>query len=259
MSRPSRAPPGLHPRDVGPESRKRKAWARGASTRVEATFGFIDLAGFTALTEAQGDVDAADVATRFAELTRAALGVGDRLIKTIGDAVLVTSPTPGAALELIDRLLTSTTSERTMPALRAGLHHGPAIERDGDVFGATVNLAARVAAEAYAGEVLVTEPIAAVAREQGLPVVEIGPVALKNVSEATVLSSLGFMVGATESAIDPVCQAIVDRRAAAGSLVYQHTTHWFCSLTCAAAFASNPQWHVANHVRRARDERNVGR
>jgi class 3 adenylate cyclase/YHS domain-containing protein len=225
---------------------------RGPSRRIEATFGFIDLAGFTALTEAHGDFDAADVATRFAELARAALAPRDRLIKTIGDAVLLTSPTPETALALVDRLLSSTTSEKTLPALRAGLHHGPAIERDGDVFGAAVNLTARVAAEAYAGEVLVTEAIAAVAREQGLPVVEIGLVALKNVGQATALSSIGFMVGAIESAVDPVCQAIVDRRAAAGQLCYQQTAYWFCSLACAAAFASNPQWHVSNRVRARR-------
>jgi class 3 adenylate cyclase/YHS domain-containing protein len=252
MSRPSRAPPGLRRRETQPDSRRRGLPDRAPSRRIEATFAFVDIAGFTALTEAHGDFDAADIATRLTELTRAALGLDDRLVKTLGDAVLVTSRTPAAALEFIDRLLTSSASDRSLPALRAGLHHGPAIERDGDVFGAAVNLAARVAAEAYAGEVLVTEPIAAVAREQELPVVEIGPVALKNVGQATVLSSLGFMVGATESAIDPVCQAIVDRRAAAGQLLYRQTTYWFCSLTCAAAFASNPQWHASDAGTRGR-------
>jgi adenylate cyclase len=216
----------------------------GPSKRIKATFGFIDLAGFTALTERHGDFDAADMATRFAQLTGAALGPGDRLIKTLGDAVLVTSLTPGAALDLVERLLTSAAEDKTLPALRAGLHQGQAIERDGDVFGAAVNLAARVAAEAYAGEVLATPAIAAVASERGIPVVEIGAVALKNVREATILSSLGFMVGAIDSAIDPVCQAVVDRRAAAGQLFHERKAYWFCSLTCAAAFASNPQWHV---------------
>ncbi len=219
------------------------------SRRIEATFGFVDLAGFTALTEAHGDLDAADTATRFAELTRAALGKHDRLIKTLGDAVLVTSPTPDAAIDLVDRLLTSAAGDRSLPALRAGLHHGPAIERHGDVFGAAVNLAARVAAEAYAGEVLATAGIAAVAAERGIPVVDIGVVPLKNVGEATMLSSLAFMVGATESAVDPVCQAVIDRRAAAGELRHDQKVYWFCSLACAAAFASNPSWHVGQKRR----------
>ena len=240
MASPSRAPPHTH----GPPSR-RKARPAGSSWRIEATFGFIDLAGFTALTETHGDHDAADMAARFAELTRAALGANDRLIKTIGDAVLVASATPGDALDLVERLLISSAADRTLPSLRAGFHHGLAVERDGDVFGAAVNLAARVSAEAYAGEVLATHAIAAAAADRGIPVVEIGLVALKNVGVATVLSSIGFMVGAMDSAIDPVCQAVIDRRAAAGQLNHERKTYWFCSLTCAAAFASNPQWHVA--------------
>jgi class 3 adenylate cyclase/YHS domain-containing protein len=239
--RPSRLPPPDH---VEPIVRKGRPKLPVPSTRIVATFGFIDLAGFTALTEEQGDFDAADVATRFADLTRVALGKRDRLVKTIGDAVLITSPDPGAALDLVDRILTAAADEPSLPALRAGLHHGPAIERHGDVFGAAVNLAARVAAEAYAGEVLATAEIAEVAAERGIPVAEIGAVPLKNVSVAPMISSLGFMVGATESAVDPVCQAVIDRRASAGELRHDRQVYWFCSLTCAAAFASNPEWHV---------------
>jgi adenylate cyclase len=211
--------------------------------RIEATFAFVDMAGFTALTERQGDEDAADLATMFAEITRAALSPGDRLIKTIGDAVLITSPNPEAGLSLIERLLTEAAAETRLPTLRAGLHHGEAVQRDGDVFGAAVNLAARVAAEAHPAEVLGTEPIAHAAREMGIPVVDIGEVALKNVRKLTFLYSMALMLGATDTPIDPVCRNHVDRRTAAGRLRYVNKEYWFCSLTCAAAFASNPEWH----------------
>jgi len=215
-----------------------------SSSRVEATFCFIDLEGFTALTEAQGDEDAANVATRFAELTRAALAPGDRLIKTIGDAVLVTSSNADAGVVFVERLFTEAAQEPGLPALRAGLHHGGAVARDGDVFGAAVNLAARVAAEANAGEVLGTQPIAAAARDRGIPVAELGPVSLKNVRGTVPLFALALVVGATETPADPVCHALVDRRGAAGHLHYRGTDYWFCSLACAAAFASNPRWHI---------------
>jgi adenylate cyclase len=211
--------------------------------RIVATFAFVDMAGFTALTEAQGDEDAADLATMFADITRAALGPGDRLIKTIGDAVLITSQSPAAGLSLVERLLTEASSEPRLPTLRAGLHHGDAVERDRDVFGAAVNLAARVAAEAHPAEVLGTAPVAEAARALGIPVVDIGDVALKNVRRPTFLYSMALMLGATDTPIDPVCRNHVDRRAAAGRLRYQHREYWFCSLTCAAAFASNPEWH----------------
>jgi class 3 adenylate cyclase len=215
-----------------------------APNKFEATFCFIDLAGFTALTEAHGDEDAADVATRFAELTREALSPTDRLVKTIGDAVLVTTPSAGEAIDLVERLLQRAASEPAFPALRVGLHHGPAVQREGDVFGAAVNLAARVAAEAYAGEVLGTEPVAAAARERGIPVVDLGRIPLKNVRGTVSVFSLAIMVGATEPAVDPVCRMLVDRRGAAGRLRFDGVEYWFCSLTCAAAFSSNPKWHI---------------
>jgi adenylate cyclase len=223
------------------------------STKIQATIAFVDLAGFTALTEAQGDEDAARLATKFAEMTRGALGPGDRLIKTLGDAVLVTSPAPESGIALVDRVLTLAAGENGFPSLRAGLHHGPIIAKDGDVFGATVNLAARVANEAYAGEVLGTEPIAAAARAEGIPLIDLGPVSLKNVQAQIPLFSLAIVVGATDETIDPVCRMPVDRHGAAGRLSYRGVEHWFCSLSCAAAFASNPSWHVgAPNSKRAR-------
>jgi class 3 adenylate cyclase/YHS domain-containing protein len=216
---------------------------------MQATFCFIDLEGFTAHTEAHGDEQGAALATRFAELTQAALEPGDRLVKTIGDAVLVTSPNAASAIALIERLLTRTAREPDFPAIRAGLHHGRAVQRGADVFGAAVNLAARVASEANAGEVLGTEPIAEAARACGIPVAELGPVPLKNVRGTVPLFSLGLMIGALETPIDPVCQVPVDRRSAAGRLTYRGGEYWFCSLSCAAAFASNPGWHAAESRR----------
>jgi adenylate cyclase len=210
---------------------------------IVKTFAFVDMAGFTAITEQQGDEDAADLATMFAEITRAALGPGDRLVKTIGDAVLLTSPSAAAGLELIERLLTAAAAEPRLPTLRAGLHHGDAVEREGDVFGAAVNLAARVAAEAHAAEVLGTAPIAEAARTLQIPVIDIGEVSLKNVRRPVFLYSMALMLGSGDTPIDPVCRNHVDRRAAAGRLRYGPKEYWFCSLTCAAAFASNPEWH----------------
>lgn len=216
------------------------------SRQIEATFGFVDLAGFTALTEAQGDEDAADVATRFANVTRSCLGDGDRLVKTIGDAVLIACPSATQGVLLVERLLTEAAADARFPSLRAGLHHGAAVERDGDVFGAAVNLAARVAAEAHAGEVLGTSPIADAARGAGIAVADLGAVHLKNVTGAISLYSLALVLGAAETPIDPVCQTAVDRRGAIGHLRHRGKEYWFCSLACAAAFASNPTWHASD-------------
>jgi len=221
------------------------------STQVEATFGFIDMAGFTALTEAHGDEDAAQLATRFAELTRRSLRRGDRLVKTIGDAVLVTSPNADQGLALAERVFEGAARDPSFPLLRAGLHHGEAVSRANDVFGAAVNLAARVAGEAYAGELLGTASIAEAARRANTAVADLGLVPLKNVREAIPLFSIALVLGAVETPIDPVCQNPVDRRAAVGRLRFHGVEYCFCSLTCAAAFASNPSWHTASLEKKA--------
>jgi YHS domain-containing protein len=113
------------------------------------------------------------------------------------------------------------------------------------LFGASVNLAARVAAEAYAGEVICTQTIAEAAKRMDIPVVELGPVPLKNVRNCIELFSLALMIGDNATPLDPVCNSPVDRRAAAGRLRFGNNEYWFCSLTCAAAFASNPAWHTS--------------
>ena len=216
-----------------------------STNRIEATFAFIDLAGFTALTEAQGDEDAADVAVRFAGVTQSVLAPGDRLVKSIGDAVLVTSPTPEAGVELVENVLMQAARDSRLPSCRAGLHHGEAVMRSGDIFGAAVNLAARVAGEAHAGEVLGTLDVADAASRAGIPVAPLGEVLLKNVRKPVELYSLALVVGTGDTPVDPVCRQPVDRRTAAGRLNYRGVEYWFCSLTCAAAFAANPGWHSA--------------
>jgi adenylate cyclase len=219
------------------------------SRTVEATFCFVDLAGFTALTEEHGDEDAADLAMRFAALARSCLDAGDLLVKTIGDAVLLRSQSAAAGVALIERLFTLAAEDPRFPSLRAGLHEGSAVEVEGDVFGAAVNLAARVTSEAHAGEVLCTATVADAARARGVPVAELGPVLMKNVSREVALFSLGLVLGSGEVPEDPVCHVPIDRRAAIGRLRYKNKEYWFCSLTCAATFASNPAWHAMSSAK----------
>lgn len=114
-----------------------------------ATFLFADIAGFTALTEAHGDEMAADLAARFhAEVGAALPEEGATVVKTMGDAVMARVADPRTAV--------LAGLEIASPTVRVGMHHGHAIERSGDYFGASVNLAARVVALAAPTEVLIT-------------------------------------------------------------------------------------------------------
>jgi YHS domain-containing protein len=127
-----------------------------------------------------------------------------------------------------------------MPIARAGLHHGPAIERGGDFFGATVNLAARVAGLAQGGQVLGTRPVAETARRRGIRVADLGTFELRNLTTPVELFDLGLCPDSTDRAVDPVCRMHITRADAAGRLRHDDTDYWFCSLGCAARFAADP-------------------
>lgn len=205
-------------------------------TRQERTVAMIDLAGFTALTEAHGDEHAADLAVEFADLARANLGPHDQLVKAIGDAVLLASPTPRDGLELVHRILTGCHAKDGFLVTRTGLHHGPVTIRSGDYFGAAVNLTARLAAHAAAGQVLGTGLIATAAHDLGLRVDNLGETMFKNVADPVGIHAVDLAPTLEIETIDPMCRMRVDHHSAAGYLRHEGTEHWFCSLACARGF-----------------------
>jgi adenylate cyclase len=118
------------------------------------TFLFADLAGFTSFTEEHGDDAAADLAEGFAaSAARLARDHGARLVKCLGDAVMLRVDDASEAVQLGLRMH----GEPNGLPLYAGAHTGRAVERGGDWYGAAVNLAARVSCAAAEGELLVTE------------------------------------------------------------------------------------------------------
>jgi len=213
---------------------------------IEAAFLFADLCGYTALTEAMGDLDAADVAARFYGLARTSL-VGDaRMVKTIGDAVMVVASEPSTAVSSVLWLVASMAKEPGMPQLRAGLHFGRAVERDGDYFGASVNLAARVAGHARGGQILCTDTITSALRQGGLTALRpLGTVSFKNVAEAVFLHEL---TNAAELSVfrdlDPVCRMRVDPLRAAAQVEHEGFAYSFCSAACAQKFSQAPGSYV---------------
>lgn len=210
------------------------------------TVVFADIAGFTAATDIHGDETAADLSARLAACARGALGTGDRLVKSIGDAVMCASIEPGAAVLMVRRLLDAASAEPGFPELRVGLHHGPVVERDLDLFGGTVNIAARVTNHARAGQVLATKTVADAAARIDVGVTLLGEFTLRNLAEAMELCELDLGCRSCGIAIDPVCRMRVERDRAPGRLRHDGVEWWFCSLECAARFAGAPQIYVAS-------------
>ena len=149
---------------------------------------FLDLSGYTRLTEERGDAAAADLATRLSRLVQKTSGQhGGKPIKWLGDGVMFhfRDPGPGvvAALEMVEGA-----REASLPAAHVGLHSGPVLFQEGDYFGRTVNVAARIADYARQNEVLVSDDVVAASEDvPGVAFEAIGPVELKGVTEVVSL------------------------------------------------------------------------
>lgn len=217
----------------------------GRVSAPEWTFAFVDLAGYTALTEQHGDRDAADCAERFYRLTERSLVGYTRIVKTIGDAVMLVASEPASCVATVFALFRACDAEPSFPGLRAGVHAGAAIERGGDYFGAAVNLAARIGAYARSGEVLCGESVATdVSGDERFRAVSVGAVALKNVAHPVAIWSLlpGELPPASALQVDPVCRM----RVATPHVSIEHggRRYSFCSDACADRFRAEPDTFV---------------
>ena len=213
------------------------------------TFLFADLAGFTAFTEAHGDEDAAELVERFCVCVRDLLPEYEaHEVKAIGDALLIRSPRADLAVRLALRLAGEVGGQHEFPAVRVGIHTGPAVERGSDWFGATVNIAARVSEDAGASEVLVTRATREAAAD-GLADLEFRPRPsrrYRNVSrEVETFAVAGpTPMPAHAMVVDPVCRMALDPRRAVRRTSHAGRDHCFCSEACAEAFAEAPARYV---------------
>ncbi len=162
--------------------------------RLRVAIAFADLAGYTRLIIERGDEEAVGTVERFVEAVEQSLPPDARVIKTLGDEVMVVGSDAAALTGWAVQLQAGTAAGE--PAPRIGVHYGQALYRDGDYYGRDVNQAARVVARAGGGEVLVTRPVMdTAAGVDGLQFERIGEVGLKGFSEPTEL----FVASAAKS------------------------------------------------------------
>jgi adenylate cyclase len=161
--------------------------------RLRIAIAFADLAGYTRLTEEQGDERAVSAVERFVEEVERTLPIDARVLKTLGDEVMIVAADPVALTRWAVGYQAQAPAD--VPPPRIGVHYGEAIYRDGDYYGRDVNQAARVVARAAGDEVLVTRAVVDVAAGvDGLVFEPIGQVGLKGFSEPTEL----FLASARE-------------------------------------------------------------
>ncbi len=163
--------------------------AAGLHSRLEhpPAMCFLDITGYTRLTQERGDAAAAGLAEQLARLVqRISVKHGGRPVKWLGDGVMFHFPNPGpgvmAALEMV-----ASVAGAGLPPAHVGLHSGPVIFQEGDYYGQTVNVASRIAEYARPGEVLVSQEVVDAAGGAEVVFREIGPVELKGVTGAVRL------------------------------------------------------------------------
>ena len=148
---------------------------------------FLDITGYSRLTQEQGDTAAATLAEQLGRLVqRTSVKYGGRPVKWLGDGVMFFFPNPGpgvvAALDMVDGVVGA-----GLPPAHVGLHVGPVIFQEGDYYGSTVNVASRIADYARPGEVLVSQEVVEASSGTDVAFRKIGPVELKGVPGAMQL------------------------------------------------------------------------
>jgi adenylate cyclase len=150
------------------------------SGRVRVAIAFADLAGYTRFTEEEGEEEALSLVERFVEGVTNTLPDDARVVKTIGDEVMVVGNDVQA---LVDWAVGFVGLFEERPEPRIGIHWGTTLYRDGDYFGRDINMASRVVARARGGEVLATDSVTDAVRGAHLVFEGIGQVKLKGFDE----------------------------------------------------------------------------
>jgi len=162
----------------------------------EVVVAFADLVGFTRIGEDVPPDELGRVADRLETLAAERTEPPVRMVKTIGDAVMLVAPEAPPMVEAVLGLVEAADAEgENFPQLRAGLAAGPALSRAGDWYGRPVNLASRITGRARPGSVLVTTEVRDAARNRALTYSFAGDKRLKGVREPVPL----FRVRRTDS------------------------------------------------------------
>jgi adenylate cyclase len=175
------------------EGVERQLAAAGLHSRLEhpPAMCFLDITGYTRLTQERGDAAAAELAEELGGVVRqTSIHHGGRPVKWLGDGVMLHFPNPGsgvvAALDMVDAIVRA-----GLPPAHVGLHAGPVIFQEGDYYGQTVNLASRIADYAQAGEVIVSRSVVDAADGSRVAFRDVGTVELKGVAGAMKLYAAG--------------------------------------------------------------------
>jgi adenylate cyclase len=177
--------------------------------------GFADLVGFTALAQQVSDEELAAVVDQFEHLAYdVVVAGGGRVVKMIGDEVMFLVEDPVAAAEIALGMVDGSRASDDLSDVRVGLAMGPVLEREGDAYGTTVNLASRATNIAYPGSVVVSPELrAALEDTEGFQFRNMRPRYLKNIGRVSLsaVRRTGEAPATFREVIEERRQAVRDR------------------------------------------------
>lgn len=201
----------------------------------------VDLAGFSALTEAHGDHEALGAIEEANGIIReTAASHGITLVKSLGDGSLMFSEDARAAMAGAVEAVERVCEKPRLPVMRAGIDAGTVICKDGDIFGGVVNRAARVCAEAAPDQVEVTRAVLNLGRPPGdVVAVSLGRRRLRNISIEVEIFALQKEC-ASGHVVDPVCRMSLPLDGVHSQVTLATDTYHFCSAGCRERFELDP-------------------
>ena len=199
-----------------------------------------DLTGYTAMTDVHGGASAARIVHKYMEIVDMARYGGTKVMQRIGDQVVMVADDARDLLETAKRLNTLTREEHHFLSIHAGLHFGPILIENNNLFGSTINVAARIMNVACRGQIFCSSTfLHQLPPEYGQLFRSIGFHKLKNVMTQVELFELMPIVS-NEVYVDPVCHMHIDPTKPSLSADYHGFTYHFCGDHCKSLFLAAP-------------------
>jgi len=205
-----------------------------------------DLTGYTAMTDVHGGASAAKMVSKYMEIVDSAVHGSTTVMQRIGDQVVMIADHCSDLLETAKKLNILTQEEHHFLSIHAGLHFGNILIENGNLFGSTINIAARIMNLANRGQILCSSSfIDRLPADSQHLFQSIGIHKLKNVMANIELFQLQSSP-AGDVHIDPVCHMHIASSKQSPSANYLGVSYHFCSENCKSMFLETPDRFIAH-------------
>ena len=198
-----------------------------------------DLSGYTAMTDAHGGESAARIVNKYMQLVDSAVHGSSRIVQRIGDQVVLIGDNADDMVITAQKLNSLTLEEHHFLSIHAGLHYGPIFIENDNLFGSTINVAARIMNLASRGQVLCSSQFKTMLTDP-TKFKSVGSYSLKNLMMEFELHELLQDQQSDSFNIDPVCHMHIDVSKSEFTFILNGMTYYFCGPHCRSLFKDSP-------------------